>query len=81
MLYCDNKATLHIAANLIFHELTKYIGIDFNLVCDQIQQGLLQTFHVAMHHQLADLLTKPLGITKFLSLVTKMGILNIYAPS
>lgn len=32
VLYCDNKAALAIAANLVLHEKTKHVDIDFHYI-------------------------------------------------
>ena len=79
-LYGDNKVTIHIAENTVFHEKTKHIEVDCYIVRKKLEKKIMAT-HVSTRHQLADLLTKALDRTWVDFICDKLGMYDIYAPA
>lgn len=63
-LYCDNRETIQIVENLVFHEKTKHSEIDIHLVREKVPSGIIIIFQVASANQVANIFTKSLSISQ-----------------
>ena len=78
-LYGDNKVAM--AENTVLHERIKRIEADCHTIRKKLKKKIVVVKHASSRHQLADLLTKPLGRTMVDFICDKLGMYNIYAPA
>lgn len=64
-LFCDNQSSIKLSYNPVFHEKSKHFEIDFHFTRQKIENNTIRVEFISSTDQPADLLTKPLGRTKF----------------
>nr|GEU92840.1 zinc finger, CCHC-type [Tanacetum cinerariifolium] len=67
---CDNKAAIQISKNLVQHDITKHVEVDRHFIREKLEAGIIELPFVKSSDQLADILTKAVGIVGKLSRYT-----------
>jgi hypothetical protein len=64
-LRVDNKSTLALSKNPVFHERSKHIRIKYYFIRSCLDEGSIKAGYIKTQDQLVDLLTKSLRRVKF----------------
>ncbi|KAI3518152.1 hypothetical protein L1887_06594 [Cichorium endivia] len=73
----DNKSSLDLMKNPVFHGRSKHIDIRFHFIRECIENGEVTVTHVCSKEQKADILTKALGRLKFEEMRNLLGITKV----
>ncbi|GJU09590.1 putative ribonuclease H-like domain-containing protein [Tanacetum coccineum] len=63
-IYIDNKSTICIVKNLVFHSKTKHIKIRHHFIRDSHEKKLIQVINVHTDHNVTDLLIKAFDVSR-----------------
>uniref|UniRef100_A0A8R7UCU5 Reverse transcriptase Ty1/copia-type domain-containing protein n=1 Tax=Triticum urartu TaxID=4572 RepID=A0A8R7UCU5_TRIUA len=80
-VWCDNKSAINIANNPVQHDRTKHVEIDRFFIKEKLDEGIIELNYVSSGNQVADSLTKGLGVKECNLACNKMGMIDIYHPS
>ena len=74
VIHCDNQSSIQPNENQMFHDRSKHIEMRYHYVRDMVQKNILGIQYVLTTEQTADILTKPLSLTKFVYFQDKLGV-------
>ena len=63
----------------MFHDRSKHIEMRYHFIRDLVQRGALKLQYIRIDEQIADILTKPLTVLKFVYFRDKLGIAENYS--
>ncbi len=72
VIWCDNTSALALASNLVFHDRTKHIEVDYHFIREKIVRGDISIQFISTDDQIADIFTKALPSPRFHRLSSKL---------
>ncbi|GJS60098.1 putative ribonuclease H-like domain-containing protein [Tanacetum coccineum] len=76
-IHIDNKSTICIMKNPVFHSKTKHIEIRHHFIRDSYEKKLIQVIKIYTDHNIIDLLKKAFNVSRFNFLIASIGLLNL----
>ena len=80
-IFCDNMSSIYLARNPVFHARTKHIEVHYHFIRECVQAGEIDLQHVSTNLQVADIITKALGIDKLGQFASGLGLMPSALPS
>lgn len=77
VLQVDNKSTIALMKNPVFHGRSKHFDTQFNFIRECVKKGLVSVEHVSSEKQYADILTKVLPRVKFAEMRELLGVRDL----
>jgi hypothetical protein len=74
--FCDNKLTIAMSKNSIFHSRTKHIKLKHHYIKEVVEDENVMIKHVKTGDQLTNIFTKSLSCDKFMYLRELLGMTN-----
>ncbi|XP_058776093.1 secreted RxLR effector protein 161-like [Vicia villosa] len=72
----DNKSSLALEKNLVFHEISKHIDTRYHFIRECIVRKEVKLKYVMSQDQAANIFTKPLKLETFVKLWSMLGVTN-----
>jgi hypothetical protein len=80
-IFIEDRSAIHLCKNPVLHDKSKHIELRYHYIRECIEAGKISVDYVSTGEQLIDILTKPLGCTRFLELRAKIGMVDIKTNS
>ena len=80
-LYCDKKAAISIAHNLVLHDCTKHVEMDKHFIKEKIDNRVVCMTYIPSKEQVVGVFTKGLYKRQFDFLIGKLALKDIFKPA
>jgi hypothetical protein len=77
-LMCDSSSAINLAHTLVFHRRAKHINVRHHFLRDHVEKRDIKVKFIDTERQLADIFTKPLDSSQFISLRGEISVCHPY---
>jgi hypothetical protein len=74
VIHCDNQSCLKLTENLVFRDRSKHIEMKYHFIRDMVQRRTIKMQYIRIDEQIANILSKPLSLGKFVYFRDKLGM-------